>query len=137
MESITSNSTRRVTKKELIEAINRTFPDDDVIKDNYVIAVVTEVSCHYNEPTLQSIQFGKSLRFRRKYKMTREECEMLILQHAKEIRDIAKQYDTSDQFYLTMCCINNSIHINNAWWDSNTPISIGQIENGVIIRDDN
>lgn len=27
MESITSNSTRRVTKKELIEAINRAFPD--------------------------------------------------------------------------------------------------------------
>lgn len=25
-KSITSNSTRRVTKKELIEAINRTFP---------------------------------------------------------------------------------------------------------------
>lgn len=137
MESITSNSTRRVTKKELIEAINQTFPDDDVMKDNYVIAVVTEVSCHYNEPTLQSIQFGKKLRFKRKYKMTREECEMLILQHVKEIRDIAKQYDTSKEFYLTMSCINNSIHINNEWWDSNTPISIGQIENGAIIRDDN
>lgn len=63
MESIASNSTRRVTKKELIEAINQTFPDDDVMKDNYVIAVATEVSCHYNEPTLQSIQFGKKLEF--------------------------------------------------------------------------
>ena len=63
MESIASTYTRRVTKKELIEAINQTFPDDDVIKDNYVIAVVTEVSCHYNEPTLQSIQFGKKLTF--------------------------------------------------------------------------
>lgn len=63
MKSIASNCTRRVTKKELIEAINQTFPDDDVIKDNYVIAVVTEVSCHYNEPTLQSIQFGKKLEF--------------------------------------------------------------------------
>lgn len=41
MESITSNSTRRVTKKELIEAINRAFPDDDVMRDNYVIAVIT------------------------------------------------------------------------------------------------
>lgn len=69
--------------------------------------------------------------------MTREECEMLILQYVKEIRDIAKQYDTSKEFYLSICCINNSIHINNEWWDSNTPISIGQIENGVIIRDDN
>lgn len=69
--------------------------------------------------------------------MNREECETLILQHVKEIRDIAKQYDTSKEFYLTMSCINNSIHINNDWWDSNTPISIGQIENGVIIRDDN
>ena len=63
MESITSNSTRRVTKKELIEAINRAFPDDDVIEDNYVIAVVTEVSCHYNDSALQSIQLGKKLTF--------------------------------------------------------------------------
>jgi hypothetical protein len=54
---------RRVTKKELIEAINKTFPDDDVMKDNYVIAVITEVSCHYNDPVLQSIQFGKNLIF--------------------------------------------------------------------------
>lgn len=69
--------------------------------------------------------------------MTREECEMLILQHVKEIRDIAKQYDTSKEFYLNMCCVNNSIHINNEFWDSNTPIAIGQIENGGIIRDDN
>lgn len=69
--------------------------------------------------------------------MTREECEMLILQRVKEIRDIAKQYDTSKEFYLSMCCINNSIHINNAWWDSDTPITIGQLENGEIIRDDN
>lgn len=63
MENITSNSTRRATKKELIEAINLAFPDDDVMKDDYVIAVVTEVSCHCNEPTLQSIQFGKKLEF--------------------------------------------------------------------------
>ena len=63
MESITSNSTRRVTKKELIEAINLAFPDDDIIKDDYVIAVITEVSCHYNDTALQSIQFGKKLTF--------------------------------------------------------------------------
>lgn len=69
--------------------------------------------------------------------MTREECEMLILQHVKEIRDIAKQYDTSKEFYLSMCCINNSIHINNKFWDSDTPIAIGQLEKGEIIRDDN
>ena len=61
METIGNNSMRRVTKKELIEAINQTFPDDDVMKDNYVIAVVTEVSYHYNDPVLQSIQFGKNL----------------------------------------------------------------------------
>ena len=69
--------------------------------------------------------------------MTREECEMLILQHVKEIRDIAKQYDTSKEFYLSMSCVNNSIHINNEFWDSNTPINIAQIENGMILRDDN
>lgn len=61
MESIVSNSIGRLTKKELIEAINRTFPDDDSMKDDYVIAVVTEISCNYNGPTLQSIQFGKNL----------------------------------------------------------------------------
>lgn len=69
--------------------------------------------------------------------MTREECEMLILQHVKEIRDIAKQYDTSKEFYLSMCCVNNSIQINNEFWDSDTPITIGQLENEAIIRDDN
>lgn len=69
--------------------------------------------------------------------MNREECEMLILQHVKEIRDIAKQYDTSKEFYLSMCCINNSIYINNEFWDSDTPIAIGQLEKGEIIRDDN
>ena len=61
MESIGSNSMKRVTKKELIEAINKTFPDDDEMEDDYVIAVITEVSCHYNDPVLQSIQFGKNL----------------------------------------------------------------------------
>ena len=61
MESIGNNSMKRVTKKELIEAINQTFPDDDVMEDNYVIAVITEVSCHYNDPVSQSIQFGKNL----------------------------------------------------------------------------
>lgn len=69
--------------------------------------------------------------------MTREECETLILQHIKEIRDIAKQYDTSKEFYLNMCCVNNSININNEFWNSDTPINIAQIENGEIIRDDN
>ena len=61
MKIIGNNSMRRVTKKELIEAINKTFPDDDVMKDNYVIAVITEISCSYNDPVLQSIQFGKNL----------------------------------------------------------------------------
>lgn len=63
METIGNNSMRRVTKKELIESINLAFPDDDVMKDNYVIAVITEVACHYNDPTLQSIQFGKKVTF--------------------------------------------------------------------------
>ena len=61
MESIGNNSMKRVTKKELIEAINKTFPDDDEMEDDYVIAVITEVSCHYKDPVLQSIQFGKNL----------------------------------------------------------------------------
>ena len=61
MKIIGNNSMKRVTKKELIEAINQTFPDDDVIEDNYVIAVVTEISYHYNDPVRQSIQFGKNL----------------------------------------------------------------------------
>ena len=61
MESIGNNSMKRVTKKELIESINKTFPDDDEMEDDYVIAVITEVSCHYNDPVLQSIQFGKNL----------------------------------------------------------------------------
>ena len=61
MTGIGTNSMRRITKKELIEAINRTFPDNDVMKDNYVIAVITELSCHHTDITRQSIQFGKNL----------------------------------------------------------------------------
>lgn len=52
--------------------------------------------------------------------MTREECEMLILQHVKEIKDIVKQYDTSDKPYLVITINSNFININNAYWGTIT-----------------
>ena len=34
--------------------------------------------------------------------MNKEECESLILQKLKEIKAIAKKYDKSKEFYLSM-----------------------------------
>lgn len=63
MVSIGSNFMRRLTKKELIEAIDRTFPSDSYVGDEYVIAVAIETTVNYNDPVKQSIQFGKDLIF--------------------------------------------------------------------------
>lgn len=38
--------------------------------------------------------------------MNREECEAKILEKLKEIREILKEYDKSDEIHLSMCIIN-------------------------------
>lgn len=56
--SIGENTTRRLTKKELIDIVNKTFPDD-----YGCIAVITGVKFGNNNLTFynQSITFGKQL----------------------------------------------------------------------------
>ena len=54
--------------------------------------------------------------------MTREECENQILEKLKEIKDIVKQYDTSEELYLSMTIHDNCAALNNAYWETETPI---------------
>lgn len=54
--------------------------------------------------------------------MNREECEAKILEKLKEIREIAKQYDKSENFYLSMTLLDNRVALNNAFWETETPL---------------
>ena len=63
MDSIGCFTTRRVTKRELIDAINKAYPDDVKCGKNYSIAVCLETSVHYDDEPKQIIQFGKNLKF--------------------------------------------------------------------------
>ena len=55
--------------------------------------------------------------------MNRETCETLILQKLKEIRAIAKEYDKSTDFYLSMVVYDDSVSVNNSHWETKTPVS--------------
>lgn len=63
MDSIGCFKTRRLTKRELIEAINRAYPDDVSWGENYCVAVCLETTVHYGDEPKQIIQFGKNLKF--------------------------------------------------------------------------
>ena len=68
--------------------------------------------------------------------MTRRECETLILQKLKEIKAIAKEYDKSEELYLSISINDDSISINNSYWETETPLEITEFENGRVIRCD-
>ena len=68
--------------------------------------------------------------------MNREECENKILEKLKEIKDIAKQYDKSEEFYLAASIYDDSISINNSCWETETPLEITEFEDGRVIRCD-
>ena len=68
--------------------------------------------------------------------MNREECENKILEKLKEIKDIAKQYDKSKETYLTMTITEDYIDMNNAYWETETPLEITEFEDGRVIRCD-
>ena len=53
--------------------------------------------------------------------MNREECEKQILEKLKEIKDIAKEYDKSKDFYLSMTVVNDYISLNNVYWETDWP----------------
>lgn len=58
--------------------------------------------------------------------MNREECEAKILEKLKEIKDIAKQYDKSENFYLSMVLFDNRVALNNATWETETPLDANE-----------
>ena len=68
--------------------------------------------------------------------MNREECENQILEKLKEIKDIAKEYDKSKDFYLSMTVVNDYISLNNVYWETETPLEITEFEDGRVIRCD-
>ena len=55
--------------------------------------------------------------------MNREECEAILLEKIEELINIAKEYDKSEDFYLSATVINGYISINNASWETETPIN--------------
>ena len=63
MDSIGCITTIRLTKRELIDAINRAYPDDVIYGENYCVAVCLETTVHFNDEPKQIIQFGKNLKF--------------------------------------------------------------------------
>ena len=68
--------------------------------------------------------------------MNREYCENQILEKLKEIKDIAKEYDKSKDFYLSMTVVNDYISLNNVYWETETPLEITEFEDGRVIRCD-
>lgn len=69
--------------------------------------------------------------------MTREECENQILEKLKEIKDIVKQYDTSEKLYLSMTIHDNCMAVNNAYWETETPLDATEYNDGRVIHCDN
>ena len=68
--------------------------------------------------------------------MTTIECENQIFEKLKEIKDIAKEYDKSKDFYLSMTVVNDYISLNNVYWETETPLEITEFEDGRVIRCD-
>lgn len=66
--------------------------------------------------------------------MTREECENQILGKLKEIKDILKQYDKSEELYLVMTIYDAYISINNAYWKTETPLDAVGYNDGRMIH---
>lgn len=68
--------------------------------------------------------------------MNRKECENQILEKLKEIKAIAKKYDKSEELYLSISIYDDSISINNSYWETETPLEITEFEDGRVIRCD-
>ena len=69
--------------------------------------------------------------------MTREECEKQILEKLEEIKAIAKEYDKGTEFYLSMAIYDESISLNNAYWETETPLGAAEYNDGRVIHFDN
>ena len=62
--------------------------------------------------------------------MTRIECENQILEKLKEIKAIAKEYDKSEELYLSISIHDDSISINNSYWETETPLEVIEFNDG-------
>ena len=69
--------------------------------------------------------------------MTREECENQILEKLKEIRNIVRQYDTSEKLYLSMAIHDDVMAVNNAYWETETPLDATGYNDGRVRYFDN
>lgn len=69
--------------------------------------------------------------------MNREECENKILEKLKEIKSIAKKYDKSDEFYLSMSIQDDYMAVNNAHWETETPLDVAEYNDEGVIHYDN
>lgn len=65
--------------------------------------------------------------------MNREECETLILQKLKEIREIVKEYDKSEELYLSVAIYDDRVQANNAYWETDTPINVTEYNDGMVM----
>lgn len=66
--------------------------------------------------------------------MNRKECENQILEKLREIKDIAKEYDKSEEFYLSMSIQDDYMNVNNAYWETETPLDATEYNDGGILR---
>lgn len=69
--------------------------------------------------------------------MKREECEAKILKKLKEIKTIAKKYDKSEEFYISMTIYDDRVRANNAYWETDTPINVTEHNDGMVMQFDN
>lgn len=69
--------------------------------------------------------------------MNRKKCEILILQKLKEIKAIAKEYDKSEELYISITIYDDSILINNAHWKTETPLNAMEYDDRKVIHFDN
>ena len=69
--------------------------------------------------------------------MNREECENKILEKLREIKDIAKKYDESDELYLNLTIIGDDyMQVINRYYENKSPINATVID-GRVIHNDN
>ena len=69
--------------------------------------------------------------------MNREECENQILEKLKEIKDIAKEYDKSNNTHLSIRIRDDYIAVNNTYWQTETPLDAIAYNDGGVIHCDN
>lgn len=65
--------------------------------------------------------------------MNREECENQILEKLKEIKNIVKKYDKSDELYLNLTIMGDDyMQVNNKFYENiESPINVTLIDGNI------